>query len=344
MTNVSSEKVRHALDQTIAAREALEFWMKKIIQQFDYAHQSWDDLQFQEFHKIVNDCVLRIEVSRKQLIVIENSLRKTLETVKAYEQFGKPVGGRSAVSGAVGLTAVVESGMNGRPPIKQDRPFVSASYSAVLDNRFAKATPNAQKVFQLFAEKLCILDSGYLGIAHYSPVEHGVNFNAADDECNQRGPGTTYYHELGHMIDHACMGYRGQISENSVFQHALLEDGNVLIRAYNNSTPQQQQIFIRFLCSGTGHSCSDLANFVTNGQVCGSWGHTAAYCARPGAMQHEAFAHFFEANMGGGIKLQQLRRMFPRTAKVFDRMLEAIINSTQPPNYGQRERDLPEER
>ena len=60
--------------------------------------------------------------------------------------------------------------------------------------------------------------------------------------------------------------------------------------------------------------------------------------------QHEAFAHFFEANMGGGIKLQQLRRMFPRTAKVFDRMLEAIINSTQPPNYGQRERDLPEER
>ena len=44
--------------------------------------------------------------------------------------------------------------------------------------------------------------------AHYSPGNYighsrGVYYNAASDMTNPRGAGTTYFHELAHMIDHA---------------------------------------------------------------------------------------------------------------------------------------------
>ena len=59
---------------------------------------------------------------------------------------------------------------------------------------------------------------------------------------------------------------------------------------------------MRNLCEGAWHSCSDLANFATNGHVRGGWGHSEEYCARAWAMEHEAFAHFFEASMGDSMQ------------------------------------------
>ena len=198
----------------------------------------------------------------------------------------------------------------------------------------------------MFAEKLCILNGDYSGPepSHYSPAEHGVYYNAAEDEKNVRGAGATYYHELGHMIDYVCMRYQNLMSENAAFHHALVSDGQRLIQCYNNSTPEQRKRAVRNLCEGAWHSCSDLANFATNGHVSGGWGHSEEYCARAWAMEHEAFAHFFEASMGDSIKLQRLTKLFPNSVRVFNQMLDAIIKNAEPYDREQRERAIWEER
>lgn len=47
-------------------------------------------------------------------------------------------------------------------------------------------------------------------------------------------------------------------------------------------------------------------------------------------MEHEAFAHFFEASMGDSIKLQRLTKLFPNSVRVFNQMLDAIIKNAEP--------------
>ena len=73
-------------------------------------------------------------------------------------------------------------------------------------------------------------------------------------------------------------------------------------------------------------------------------GHSEEYCARAWAMEHEAFAHFFEASMGDSIKLQRLTKLFPNSVRVFNQMLDAIIKNAEPYDREQRERAIWEER
>ena len=349
MTNVNSSAVRHALNQTTAAREAIGYFIQRILQQFNKVNHSWNDQQSRRLYAIVLDSVTSLRASYGELRSLEESLKKTLDTVEKYEQIGRATR-TTAAAGVAAAASVASAGTKTaasiRPSIKQDKPFSSPKYNAILDQRYGNAVPAARKVFDLFAEKLCILNGDYSGPepSHYSPAEHGVYYNAAEDEKNVRGAGATYYHELGHMIDHACMRYQNLMSENAAFHHALVSDGQRLIQCYNNSTPEQRERAVRNLCEGAWHSCSDLANFATNGHVRGGWGHSEEYCARAWAMEHEAFAHFFEASMGDSIKLQRLTKLFPNSVRVFNQMLDAIIKNAEPYDREQRERAIWEER
>ena len=70
--------------------------------------------------------------------------------------------------------------------------------------------------------------------AHYSPGNYighsrGVYYNAASDMTNPRGAGTTYFHELAHMIDHASCNYRSNLSNTPEFAEALVEDGQRIL-------------------------------------------------------------------------------------------------------------------
>lgn len=346
MANVSSSAVRHALEQTAAAREAIGYFIQRILQQFNNVNHSWNDQQSRRLYAIVLDSVTSLRASYGELRSLEESLKKKLDTVEKYEQMGRAARTTAAGVAAIAASAGTKTAASIRPSIKQDKPFSSPKYNAILNQRYGNAVPAARKVFELFAEKLCILNSDYSGPEpnHYSPAEHGVYYNAAEDEKNERGAGATYYHELGHMIDHACMQYQNMMSENAAFHHALVSDGQRIIRCYDNSTTEQRESAVRNLCEGAWHSCSDLANFATNGHVRGGWRHSEEYCARAWAMEHEAFAHFFEASMGDSIKLQRLTKLFPNAVRVFNQMLSAIIKNAEPYDREQRERAIWEER
>lgn len=60
---------------------------------------------------------------------------------------------------------------------------------------------------------------------NYEDHSRGVYYNATAYMTNRRGAGTTYFHELGHMIDHLSTGYQNNLSNNANFGRALVEDG-----------------------------------------------------------------------------------------------------------------------
>lgn len=170
--------------------------------------------------------------------------------------------------------------------------------------------------------------------AHYSPMNYeghrrGVYYNATADMGNPRGAGTTYFHELAHMIDHASTGYQGNLSNTVEFRNALIEDGQRILRLYNGLPSEQQTAFLTRIRSDSAHSFSDLIDATTNGQLHGSYGHSRDYWSRSGNLQAEAFAHFFEASMGESDKLELLANFFPTAFGVFS----TLIDSIQPDQY-----------
>lgn len=62
----------------------------------------------------------------------------------------------------------------------------------------------------------------------------------------------------------------------------------------------------------------------TNGQLHGNYGHSRNYWTRPGNLQAEAFAHFFEASMGDQGKLELLANFFPTAFGIFSSMIDSI--------------------
>lgn len=208
-------------------------------------------------------------------------------------------------------------------------------YTGVLFQRHESAEPVARSVFDHFSNQLQIRNANYPPeeTAHYSPNNYpdhprGVYYNANADSTNLRGAGTTYYHELGHMIDHAATGYNGCLSNTPEFGNALIEDGQRVLNLYNNLTPERQTAFLNRIRQDSMHSFSDLIDATTQGQLHGQYGHSREYWGRSGNLQAEAFAHFFEASMGSTEKLEMLANFFPTAFGVFSSMLESIQPDT----------------
>lgn len=61
----------------------------------------------------------------------------------------------------------------------------------------------------------------------------------------------------------------------------------------------------------------------------GSYGHSRNYWTRPGNLQAEAFAHFFEASMGEQDKLEFLSNFFPTAFGIFSSMIDSIRPGNQ---------------
>ena len=204
-------------------------------------------------------------------------------------------------------------------------------YIAVISQRHENAEQNVREVFDHFAGKLMIQDSEYPPdqTAHYSPGNYighsrGVYYNAASDMTNPRGAGTTYFHELAHMIDHASCNYRSNLSNTPEFAEALVEDGQRILSLYNNLPVEKQTAFLTRIRQDSAHSFSDLIDATTNGQLHGNYGHSRNYWTRPGNLQAEAFAHFFEASMGDQGKLELLANFFPTAFGIFSSMIDSI--------------------
>ena len=122
MTNVNSSAVRHALNQTTAAREAIGYFIQRILQQFNNVNHSWNDQQSRRLYAIVLDSVTSLRASYGELRSLEESLKKTLDTVEKYEQIGRATR-TTAAAGVAAAASVASAGtktaVSIRPSIKQ---------------------------------------------------------------------------------------------------------------------------------------------------------------------------------------------------------------------------------
>lgn len=206
-------------------------------------------------------------------------------------------------------------------------------YESVIHSRVQNASVQMQMLFNRFAGKLIVQNAEYppKETAHYSPINilghpRGVYYNAANDQNNVKGAGTTFFHEIGHMVDHANGMYKDMTSNTEAFRDALLADGKRAVSIVNGLSDANKQVFFSRLCTDKAHSCSDLLDAVTDGQLSGQYGHSRAYWNKAGNLQAEAFAHFFEASMGDPAKQKLLRQVFPNGYQVFDKMVNDILH------------------
>lgn len=210
---------------------------------------------------------------------------------------------------------------------------ISQKYAETLYQRYENADSLAKKVFDTYKNELSIQNSNYPEnqTAHYLPEgfpghSRGVYYNSSSDENNPKGNGTTFFHELGHMIDHASTGFSNNTSNTIEFREALMSDGQHVLDLYKQLSKDRKEDFLRRIYQGDAHSFSDLIDATTNGVLCGAYGHTKEYWRRDGNLQAEAFAHFFEASMGCHEKMKFLSDLFPHAFGVFCGMLENIVS------------------
>lgn len=291
----------------------------------------WNDKKYDELGTIVKDCnkalndILQIMLQAEKYVAsLAKSVQEydnvNLDTPSARNSFLQalqtPNVGNSSYQYCLGVLT------QGSTP---------DGYIAVISQRHENAEQNVREVFDHFAGKLMIQDSEYPPdqTAHYSPGNYighsrGVYYNAASDMTNPRGAGTTYFHELAHMIDHASCNYRSNLSNTPEFAEALVEDGQRILSLYNNLPVEKQTAFLTRIRQDSAHSFSDLIDATTNGQLHGNYGHSRNYWTRPGNLQAEAFAHFFEASMGDQGKLELLANFFPTAFGIFSSMIDSI--------------------
>jgi len=208
---------------------------------------------------------------------------------------------------------------------------INHSYRDTLESRYNNATSNVKEVFDNFVNDVIIQskDLPLNEVPHYSPsnnISHprGVYFNALNDNSNPRGAGTTYYHEVGHMIDHLATNLTGNISFNDRFGSALLSDGEDIVDLFNNLSNAGCRNFLSLINKDSSHSLSDLLEATTSSRIRGAYGHGADYWKTSGNMQAEAFAHFFEASMGADDKRNLLEMFFPTSIGIFNEMIDSL--------------------
>jgi len=189
-----------------------------------------------------------------------------------------------------------------------------------------------------------------------------------DDRTNPRNPYTTFFHEMGHMIDntlpelikgqntnwwHNPYVSSGYSSYSEDFYNNLITDvGNYRNNyIYDTSKFSSADAAISDELRGARKSeFSDLFGGATDNQVVGSYGHwdskvlwwTDSYWdfndktgkpAENGQYNKEAFAHFTEISiMQDQQDIDDLQRYFPNAYTTYDQMIsemEALLNESR---------------
>lgn len=331
--NADSTQLMTILKNIRTSISSIETTKNSMKQKYQQLGKGWNDKKFDELGAIVQDCSKAMNEILQIMLHTEKYVASLAQTIQEYENVDLNTSSSSTRNAfAQGLQVP-----NSRASDYQyclgvlTQGHIPDGYRNVISERHENAEQGVKEVFDHFAGKLMIRDSEYPPnqTAHYSPENYvghsrGVYYNAPSDMSNPRGAGTTYFHELAHMIDHASCNYQGNLSNTPEFSVALIEDGQRILSLYNNLPAERQASFLNRIRQDSAHSFSDLIDATTNGQLHGSYGHSRNYWTRPGNLQAEAFAHFFEASMGDQGKLELLSNFFPTAFGIFSSMIDSI--------------------
>lgn len=344
MSNVNADlgEVLQAANGIKTAISSIEMTKSSILRKYQQLGSEWKDKKYKELGDVVQECNKALNDILKTLSKGEkfiSSLAKSLQEYDNVNLDGSMSADNAFIQSLRGMTYSA-----GEVPSYQyclgvlTRGHIPDGYLDIISQRHENSETKVRRVFDNFTNQCLIQNANYppSQSAHYSPMNYeghrrGVYYNASSDMSNLRGNGTTYFHELAHMIDHASTGYQGNLSNNPEFRQALLADGQDALNRYNSAGEEGQQHFRNNLRQNNRtHSFQDLLEGSTNGNLSFYWGHNRPdynYWAREGSLEAEAFAHFFEASMGAPDKLEILTLWFPRATTVFFNMIDGLVGN-----------------
>lgn len=146
-----------------------------------------------------------------------------------------------------------------------------------------------------------------------------IEINFENELRNPFGPFTVAFHEIGHCID----GQMGHLSERIPdFAKILKQDSDGFIKNAKKlyKTEDIYDTISKELTQyDAGHSVSDLLGAITRNKICvPGRQHSTDYWKKPHKLEHEAFAHFFEASIRNDAdKLEIIRTVFPNAYQSF---------------------------
>lgn len=204
------------------------------------------------------------------------------------------------------------------------------SYDDWLKYRYDNANdPRTRELYDKFKDKIVINSDDYNDTAHYNGKKNHINYNKEDDLESKKGPGTTYYHEVGHLIDDQSdwNNYTSVDSRYDFYEKLSNDVDNYLKKIMKEegcSKKEAYQHFSNWLLEDPDakNGVSDIVNGITDGKSCGRWSHSDSYYNEK-SISKEAFAHFFEAGMSANPeKLAYIKEVFPSAYKEYQKMIE----------------------
>lgn len=202
---------------------------------------------------------------------------------------------------------------------------MSEEYLQVLDVRYERAVPEVRALYDKYKDEIVIADSSLKDTAYYNGVWNHVKYSWEKDLESAKGPGSAYYHEVGHLIDDRSRLF-GCSSGQGEFGGLLRQDFDMYVRRvtdeYGFSGRDEAYAYISsslLVDRDRKSTVSDLIGGLTGNECIGAWGHwDDRYWNNYKALEKEAFAEFFEASMGAdALTVQYIREVFPRAYEEF---------------------------
>ncbi len=229
------------------------------------------------------------------------------------------------------ISGLYKSGIKAENENKDNKPNTDKmSYDEYLEYREKNAVDeNTRKLYEKYKKKVKIKDDDYDDTAHYNPTWNHINYNEDEDNENPRGRGSTYYHEVGHLIDDRSDWWGDTSSDGSYdFYNKLDNDlDNYINKIMKEKGYTKKADAYEYLSSwlwddpDMKSGISDLVNGLSEGKACGRWLHDDDYYNER-SICCEAFAHFFEAGMSDDpTKLNYIKELFPSAYEEYQRMI-----------------------
>lgn len=195
------------------------------------------------------------------------------------------------------------------------------------------------------------------GRSYFSFKTKGININIDKSYQDVKGPFYSIFHEYGHYVDFMGSSENerwGTVSANDA--KLSREFNNAIMKDYHNYIIWQRKRFKQEhganyfsendfknyiwndLYDDELSSVSDIIDGASKGKYQGKYWHCRevddgkghvkidnSYWLKPGNLQREAFAHFFEANMSADKqRLRNINRIFPNAALVYRKIINKM--------------------
>lgn len=207
---------------------------------------------------------------------------------------------------------------------------IKTRYSVEAQRRLNSegTNPIAKALYEEYADRIRIVDYDYTGTPFYNSMSNGIKLNAMADLHNSTGNMSTYFHEVGHMLDDYAGNGHAWLSSDEEFGRLLRQDADEYISktilTKHCEMMEAYDIISEEISGDWNAGVSDIFGSLTNCRCQGDWGHHYTYWqADSTRIEKEAFANMFEASIGDAKKAEAMKGFFPSAYARF----ETIIRS-----------------